>query len=91
MKSITIIPLSDRGREALKKHLDEKAKMPNSKLRQYKKIILDEMDGDALKLSYVKPKFNALLSGDYLTFMIKDVMLKNGAYEGTDYKTVVEE
>lgn len=90
MKSLTIIPITEKGKEALRIHQEEKHKQNAKDRRRYEKIIREEREGDNLTLSYVKKGFNALLTGDYITFVIKDVLYKNGAFEGVDYTLKVE-
>ena len=83
--SITIIPISPAGLEALRKAQEEKRALPRHKRKHYEKLIREEREGDNITLSYVKKNFNALVSGDYLEFMIKDIMGKNGALFNEDY------
>ena len=88
--SVVIVPITDKGTEALEKHLKERKRLKGAKKLLYGRIILEEKEGDNLRLSFRDNRLNMLVRSDDLTNNIKNVMKQNGAIFEEDYIIKVE-
>lgn len=88
MSGIRITALTEKGKEAIQKHLVDKTKQPKSVRLHYAAIFKERVENNpySLVMERRQTRVARYFTKDALASPIEDALAANGAYIGVDYE-----